>query len=55
MKEINKDEFAARRERLKTLWLLGTNQAFNQADWSASKDNLLRDLGEGVLVQGGAP
>lgn len=42
--EINKDEFAARRERLKTLWLLGTNQAFNQSDWSASKDNLLRDL-----------
>lgn len=42
--EINKDEFAARRERLKTLWLLGTNQAFNQTDWSASKDNLLRDL-----------
>ena len=42
--EINKSEFTARRERLKTLWLLGTNQAFNQTDWSASKDNLLRDL-----------
>jgi len=42
--EINKDEFAERRERLKTLWLLGVNQPFNQADWSASKDSLLRDL-----------
>ncbi|WP_341238163.1 autotransporter assembly complex family protein [uncultured Limnobacter sp.] len=42
--EINKDEFTARRERLKTLWLLGVNQPFNQSDWSASKDNLLRDL-----------
>ncbi len=42
--EINQDEFAQRRERLKTLWLLGVNQPFNQADWSASKDNLLRDL-----------
>lgn len=42
--EINADEFAERRERLKTLWLLGVNQPFNQADWSASKDNLLRDL-----------
>jgi translocation and assembly module TamA len=42
--EINKDEFADRRERLKTLWLLGVNQPFNQADWSASKDSLLRDL-----------
>jgi translocation and assembly module TamA len=41
---INGDEFAARRERLKTLWLLGPNQAFNQSDWSASKDALLRDL-----------
>lgn len=42
--EINEDEFAERRERLKTLWLLGVNQPFNQADWSASKDSLLRDL-----------
>jgi translocation and assembly module TamA len=42
--EINQDEFAQRRERLKTLWLLGVNQPFNQADWSASKDSLLRDL-----------
>ena len=42
--EINQDEFAQRRERLKTLWLLGVNQPFNQSDWSASKDNLLRDL-----------
>lgn len=42
--EINNDEFTARRERLKTLWLLGVNQPFNQSDWSASKDNLLRDL-----------
>lgn len=42
--EINKEEFTARRERLKTLWLLGVNQPFNQSEWSASKDNLLRDL-----------
>jgi len=42
--EINEDEFADRRERLKTLWLLGVNQPFNQSEWSASKDNLLRDL-----------
>lgn len=42
--EINNDEFAARRERLKTLWLLGVNQPFNQSDWSASKDRLLREL-----------
>lgn len=42
--EINQDEFAQRRERLKTLWLLGVNLPFNQADWSASKDSLLRDL-----------
>lgn len=42
--EINQDEFAQRRERLKTLWLLGVNQPFNQSDWSASKDSLLRDL-----------
>lgn len=42
--EINNDEFAARRERLETLWLLGVNQPFNQAEWTASKDNLLRDL-----------
>ncbi|MCR2745098.1 autotransporter assembly complex protein TamA [Limnobacter parvus] len=42
--EINKDEFSDRRERLKTLWLLGVNQPFNQGDWSASKDTLLRDL-----------
>ena len=42
--EINQDEFAQRRERLKTLWLLGVGQPFNQADWSASKDSLLRDM-----------
>lgn len=42
--EINKEEFTDRRERLKTLWLLGVNQPFNQAEWSASKDTLLRDL-----------
>lgn len=42
--EINKDEFADRREKLKSLWLLGVNQPFNQGDWSASKDTLLRDL-----------
>lgn len=41
---INAEEFTARRERLKTLWILGVNQPFSQADWSVSKDNLLRDL-----------
>jgi len=42
--EINQEEFTERRERLRTLWLLGVNQPFNQEDWSASKNNLLRDL-----------
>lgn len=42
--EINRDEFSERRERLKTLWLLGVSQPFNQAEWSTSKDNILRDL-----------
>lgn len=42
--EINKEEFTNRRERLKALWFLGVNQAFNQNDWSGSKDKLLRDL-----------
>ena len=41
---INGEEFADRRDRLKTLWLLGVNQPFSQSDWSASKDALLRDL-----------
>lgn len=41
---INNDEFEARRDRLKNGWLLGVNRAFNQADWSASKDRLLQDL-----------
>jgi translocation and assembly module TamA len=42
--EINQDEFAERRERLKGLWMLQTGQVFNQSDWSASKDNLLREM-----------
>ena len=42
--EINRDEFAARRESLKTLWLLGVGQPFNQGEWTTSKDNLLRNL-----------
>ena len=41
---INGDAFADRRERLQTLWLLGTNAPFNQSDWTASKDRLLREL-----------
>jgi translocation and assembly module TamA len=41
---INNPEFADRRKSLQTLWLLRVGQPFNQSDWSASKDNLLRDL-----------
>lgn len=41
---INQPQFAERRERLKTLWLLGKGQTFDQAEWTASKDLLLRDL-----------
>lgn len=41
---INEDEFAPRRERLKTLWSLGVGQPFNQGDWASSKDSLLRDM-----------
>ncbi|MCQ8897495.1 BamA/TamA family outer membrane protein [Limnobacter humi] len=41
---INEPQFAERRERLKTLWLLGRGQTFDQAEWTASKDLLLRDL-----------
>lgn len=42
--EINREEFAVRRERLKTLWRLGVGQPFNQGEWASSKDALLRDL-----------
>lgn len=42
--EINQPEFEARREHLKTLWLLGKGATFDQDEWAASKDNLLRDL-----------
>lgn len=42
--EINQAEFAERRARLRELWTLKPGDAFNQTDWSASKDALLRDL-----------
>lgn len=41
---INGPEFAARRDKLKTLWLLGVGQTFSQQEWASSKDLLLRDL-----------
>ncbi|HEX4879438.1 MAG TPA: BamA/TamA family outer membrane protein, partial [Limnobacter sp.] len=42
--DINLPEFESRRNRLRSLWQLQLGQAFNQSEWSSSKDALLRDL-----------
>lgn len=42
--EINNPEFAARRERLRTLWVLSEGLPFSQTEWTASKESLLADL-----------
>lgn len=41
---VNSPEFSDRRERLKSLWLLEPEQPFEQSEWTASKEALLRDL-----------